>query len=175
MLNHGMSAIMDDLIMWSDTQLGLDDITREVLRHLSDNRLCITPDKCEWAQYQIEFIGYMVSGEGFEMTDEMVETLKKIEPVNSRKDAQHLLGYANFYRRFIKDYSKIILPITNSTSLKANECRTSPEIQQAQKQLVTALTTAPVLRNFDPGETAIVETDAFDFALGGILSQRYEG
>ena len=62
---------MDDLIMWSDTRLGLDDITRKVLRRLSDNRLCIVPDnlKCEWAQHQIEFLGYMVSGEGVEMTE----------------------------------------------------------------------------------------------------------
>ena len=69
MLDQGMSAFMDDLIMWSDTRLGHDDITREVLRCLRDNRLCITPNKCEWAQHQIEFLGYMVSGEGVEMTD----------------------------------------------------------------------------------------------------------
>ena len=110
MLDQGMSAFMDDLIMWSDTRLELDDITREVLRRRRDNRLCIAPDKCEWSQHQIEFLGYVVSGEGIEMNDEKVETLKKIEPVNSLKDAQHLLGFANFYRRFIKDYSKIILP-----------------------------------------------------------------
>ena len=126
MLDQGMSAFMDDFIMWSGTRLGLDDITCEVLRRLRDNRMCIEPDKCEWAQHQIEFLGYMVSGEGVEMTDEKVESLKKIEPVNSLQDAQHLLGFANFYRRFIKDYSKIILPITNSTSLKANEGQTSP-------------------------------------------------
>ena len=170
-----MSAFMYDLIMWSDTRLGLDDITREVLRRLRDNRLCITPDKCEWAQHQIEFLGYMVSGEGVKMTDEKVETLMKIEPVNSLKDAQHLLGFDNFYRRFLKDYSKIILPITNSMSLTANDWQTSPDIEQVQKQLVTAFTTALVLRHFDPGETAIVETDASGFALGGILSQRHEG
>ena len=175
MLDQGMSAFMDDLIMWSDTRLELDDITHEVLRRLRDNRLCIAPDKYEWAQHQIEFLGYMVSGEGVEITDEKVETLKKIEPVNSLKDAQHLLGFANFYRRFIKDYSKIILSITNSTSLEAKDWQTSHEIKQAQKQLVTVFTTAPVLRHFDPAETAIVETDASDFALGGILSQRHEG
>ena len=49
------------------------------------------------------------------MTDEKVETIKKIKPVQSLKDVEHFLGFANFYRRFIKDYSKIILPVTNST------------------------------------------------------------
>ena len=148
MLDQGMSAFMNDLIMWSDTRLGLDDITREVLRRLRDNRLCIAPDKCEWAQHQIEFLGYMVSGEGVEMTDEKVDTIKKIEPVNFLKDVQHFLGFANFYSRFIKDYCKIILPMTNSTSLNANDWQKTPEIEKAPKQLVTAFKTAPVLRHF---------------------------
>ena len=70
------------------------------------------------------------------MTDEKVETLKKIERVKSLKYVQHFLGFANFYRRFIKGYSKIILPMTNSTSLEKNEWQSTPEIEQAQKQLV---------------------------------------
>ena len=175
MLDLGISAFLDDLIKWSDTRLGLDDITREVLRCLRDNRLCIAPDKCEWAQQQIEFLGYIVSGEGVEMTEEKVDTIKKIAPVNSLKDVQHILGFANFYRRFIKDYSKIILPMTNSTFLNANDWQTSPEIERAQKQLVTAFTTVPVLRHFDHETPAIVKTDASNFALGGILSQYQEG
>ena len=109
------------------------------------------------------------------MTDEKVKTLKDIEPVNSPKDVQHFIGFANFYRQFIKDYSKICLPLTNSTALKPSEWRTTPEIQAAQKTLVDAFTSAPVLKHFDPDLPAIVETDASDFALGGILSQRNEG
>ena len=84
------------------------------------------------------------------MTDEKVGTLKKIEPVKTLKDVQHYLGFANFYRHFMKDYSKIILPMTNSTSLEKHEWQSTPEIEQAQKQLVQAFTTAPVLRHFDP-------------------------
>ena len=114
-LEQGMSAFLDDIIIWSQTLEGLHDATREVLRRLRDNRLCIAPDKCEWEQQQIEFLGYMVSGQGVEMTDEKMETLKKIEPVKTLKDVQHFLGFANIYRRFIKDYSEIILPMTNST------------------------------------------------------------
>ena len=79
------------------------------------------------------------------MTDEKVETLKKIKRIKTLKDVQHFLGFANFYRRCIKDYSKFILPMTNSTSLEKHEWQSTSEIEQAQKQLIQAFTTAPVL------------------------------
>ena len=60
------------------------------------------------------------------MTDEKVETLKKIKPVKSLKYVQHFLGFANVYRRFIKDYSKIILPMTNSMSLEKHDWHFHP-------------------------------------------------
>ena len=73
----------------------------------------------------------MVSGQGVEIPDEKVETLKKIEQVKSLKDIQHFLEFANFYKRFIKDYCKIILPMTNSTSLEKHEWQSTTEIEQA--------------------------------------------
>ena len=120
---------MDDIVIWSQMLEGLHNVTCEVLRRLRDHRLCIAPDKCEWAQHQIEFLGNTVSGQGVEMMDENVETLKKIKPVNSLKDVQHFLGFANFYRRFMKDYSKITLPMTNCTSLEKHKWQSTPEIE----------------------------------------------
>ena len=144
-LNQGMSAFMVDIIIWSATHEGLHESTHEVLRPLQDNLLCISPDRYEWTQHQIEFLGYMISSQGVEMTDEKVQTLKKIKPVKSLKEVQYFLGFANFYRRFIKDYSKIILPITNSTSLEKHKWQSTPEIEQAQMQLVQDFTSAPEL------------------------------
>ena len=120
-LNEGMLAFMDDIIIWSETLEGLHERTHEVLRRLRDNRLCIATDKIEWTQNQIEFLSYTVSGQGVQMTDKKVQTLKNIEPVKSLKDEQHFLGLANFYRCFIQDYSKITLLITKSTSLEKHE------------------------------------------------------
>ena len=166
---------MNDISLWSRMLEGLNNATREVLRQLQDSRLCIAPDKCEWVQYQIEFLGYMVSVQGVEIRNEKVDTLKKIVPVNTLKNVQHFLGFANFYRHFIKDYSKIILLMTNSTSLEKHGWQSTSEIEQAQKQLIQVFTSAPVLRHFDPEQPSIVQTDASDFALGGNLSQRHEG
>ena len=104
------------------------------------------------------------------MTDEYIRSVKQIKPVRSLKDVQHFIGFANFYRQFIKDFSKVALPLTNSTSLSANEWRCTPEITAAQEKLVQLFTTAPVLKHIDPDQQAIAETDAIDFALGAILS-----
>ena len=174
-LDQGISAFMDNIIMWAQTLKELQDCTIKVLRQLKENRLCIAHDKCEWMQHHIEFLGYMVSGEAIQMTDKKVETIQKIEPVQSLKDVQHFLGFANFYRRFIKDDSKIILPLTNTTSLSKQEWQSTPVIKQAQRNMVPDFTTEHIFRHYGPEEIAIVESDASGFALGSILSQQYKG
>ena len=83
---------------------GHDAILWEVLTRLRDNGLCIAPEKCVWAQDRIELLVYIVSGDGVEMTDDYVRAVREIEPVRSLKDVQHFIGFANFYRRLIKDF-----------------------------------------------------------------------
>ena len=173
MLDEGTIAFMDDISVYHATLEGHDTILFEVLKRLRDNGLCIAPEKCVWAQDRIEFLGYIVSGDGIEMTDEYIRAVKDIPPVQSLKDVQHFIGFANFYRRFIKNFSKVVLPLTKSTALSPVEWRPTPEIEEAQRRLVKLFTTAPVLKHFDPELQAIVETDASDFALGAILSQRH--
>lgn len=98
-----------------------------------------------------------------------------IKPIQSLKDVQHFIGFANFYRRSIKNFGSVALPLTRSTSLTPTEWRSTPEIEAGQKRLVGLFTTAPALKHFDPKLQAIVETGASDFALGAILSQRHDG
>ena len=171
MLDQGMLAFLDDITLYAETIKELDKLTIEVLKQLRDNGLCIAPDKCEWQKQEIEFLGYMLSGNGNKMCDDKVKTIKEIQPVKSLKEVQHFLEFANFYRRFIRNYSKIALPLSNSTAQPATEWKTSKLIQQAQETLKRAFCEAPALTHFDPAQQAIVETDASDFALGAILSQ----
>ena len=83
------------------------------------------------------------------------------------------VGFANFYRKFIKNYSKICLPLTNSTALKPSDWRQTLEILASQRTLIQAFTSTPILKHFVPGLRAIVETGISDFALGIILSQKH--
>ncbi|KAG1018673.1 hypothetical protein G6F43_014380 [Rhizopus delemar] len=104
------------------------------------------------------------------MDQSKVSTITAWPTPKSVHDVQVFLGFANFYRRFIKDYSKLTLPITALT--KKNCIFTwSSDADAAFQGLKQAFTSAPILRHFDPNSQIIVETDASDSAVAGILSQ----
>jgi hypothetical protein len=86
------------------------------------------------------------------------------------KDVQVFLGFANYYRRFIFEYSKKVTPMTKLTH-KETPFVWSSECQKAFEELKEAFTSAPILRHFDPDKPIVLETDASDFVSGGVLSQ----
>ena len=86
------------------------------------------------------------------------------------KDVQSFLGFANFYRRFIANYSAIAKPLTNLTRKEVKFEMTTKCIA-AFNELKGAFTTAPVLAHFHPEYPTIVETDASDYAIAAVLSQ----
>ncbi|MBW0573312.1 hypothetical protein O181_113027 [Austropuccinia psidii MF-1] len=91
-------------------------------------------------------------------------------PPRNLKALQSFLGFASFYRHFIKNYSKKISSLTSF--LKKDSCfPLNEEALRQFHQLKEAFTIAPILSHFDPSLPTIVETDASDYALGAVLSQ----
>lgn len=91
------------------------------------------------------------------------------------KDVQAFLGFANFYRRFIYKFSRIAAPLTNATrkdpaTNKTAKLEWTPECDAAFTQLKAAFTTAPILAYFDPAKETMLETDASDHVVAGVLS-----
>ena len=97
------------------------------------------------------------------MDQRKVVTIQKWQPPTRVKDVQSFLGFANFYRRFIKGFSKIVQPLVALTRKDRPFCWTMAE--------QSTFMTAPVLLHPDPTKPFIVETDASVFAIGAILSQ----
>ena len=89
----------------------------------------------------------------------------------SVRDVQCFLGFANFYRKFIQDYSKLVLPLAQLTR-KGQSFVWSEEADMAFKSLKKAFTSAPVLAHVDLEKPFIIEANTSDFALGSILSQQ---
>nr|GEY90955.1 reverse transcriptase domain-containing protein [Tanacetum cinerariifolium] len=116
---------------------------------------------------------HKISKKGIEVNKAKIEVILKLPRPRTVKGIRSFLGHAGFYRRFIKDFSKISRPMThllekNSPFIFSNKCI------QAFKTLKDKLTEAPILiaRNWDqPFE---LMCDASDFAVGAVLGQRIE-
>jgi len=108
------------------------------------------------------------------MNEGKVQTIKDWPTPRQVKDVQSFLGFANFYRRFIHNYSDLIQPLTQLT-WKNEAWHWGPSSQLAFNTLKKAFTSAPILKHWDPNAPIILETDASDVALAAILSICTEG
>ena len=107
------------------------------------------------------------------MSELKVESILKWKAPWSVKDVQIFIGFANFYRRFIENFSKICKPITDILKGKDNKGLFiwGKEQDEAFEELKRRFTSAPILAHFYPDRRTVIETDASDFALGTILLQ----
>jgi hypothetical protein len=86
------------------------------------------------------------------------------------KGVQSVLGFANFYRRFIKDYSRITAPLTRHTR-KDTPLGWDDNTQVAFEELKKAMLLEPILQYFDPTRAITIEIDTSDYAIGTVCSQ----
>ena len=114
-LDIGVLAYMDDILIYAKTIEEHDRLVKEVLEGLRKNGLAVSPEKCVWRTEEVEFLGYIIGKEGIKMSKGKVEAVLSWEAPKSLKEVQAFLGFTNFYRRFIQDYSRIARPLTELT------------------------------------------------------------
>lgn len=173
-LDNFVIVYLDDILIFSRTQEEHLRHLQTVLRILKDNKLYAAAKKCAFFKTEIEYLGYLVSANGIRMDPTKVASITNWPTPTSVHDIQSFLGLANFYRRFIKDFSHITRPIT-ALLAKDTPFDWNADCAKAFSTLKTAFTTAPVLRIFCPGLPLRVTTDASGSALGAVLEQNFDG
>ena len=116
-------------------------------------------------------LGHVISARGIEVDKAKVELIEKLPPLINVKGIRSFLGHARFYRRFIKDFSKISLPLCKLLAQDA-EFIFDEDCMQAFNMLKEKLTTAPVIAAPDWTVSFEIMTDASDYALGAVLGQK---
>ena len=166
-------AYLDDILIFSKNATDHSKHVRVVLETLRKHSLYAKATKCIFHASSVDFLGYIVGIDGLAMDPGKVKTILDWPKPKTVKAVQSFLGFANFYRRFIRDYSKVVSPLTALTKKDATFEWTS-KADSSFESLKTRFTTAPILRHFDPALAAFLETDASDYAIGSILSQAGE-
>lgn len=165
------TAYLDDVLVFSKTRAEHTRHVDEVIRRLGTAGLQIDINKSEFYTTKTKYLGLIISTNGMTMDPDKVEAIQVWRDPTSVKELQQFLGFANFYRRFIEGYSSVIEPMTRLLK-KSAAWAWGPDQAAAFVKLKTAFSTAPVLAYYDYTKKTVVETDASNWASGGVLYQK---
>lgn len=171
LIDRCVIVYLDDVLIFSKTLEEHKEHLAAVLELLQKAKMFCKISKCHFAQREVSFLGHIVGADGIRMDPAKVRAVQEWPTPTSLTDLRSFLGLANFYRRFVKDYSKIALPLTDLTKKLPGQLAWKAAHAEAFQQLKEALSSAPVLAPPDPKLPFHVGTDASDFALGAVLSQ----
>nr|GFA53942.1 reverse transcriptase domain-containing protein [Tanacetum cinerariifolium] len=168
-----MEVFMDDFSVFRisfETRLSRLD---KMLQRCEDTKLCLNWEKSHFMVKEGIVLGHKISRNGIEVDKAKVDVITKLPHPTTVKGVRSFFGHAGFYRRFIKDFSKISRAMTHLLE-KDTPFIFSEDCIKAFQTLKQKLTEAPILiaPNWDlPFE---LMCDASDFAIGAVLGQRYE-
>lgn len=135
----------------------------------------VKAEKCEFHVHKIAFLGYHIGLGVVTMDNRKVRAVTEWpETKTVTVELQCFLGFANFYRNFIKNFSTVAEPLTSLLKGKPKILKVTSAARAAFEQLKEQFKSAPVLKLPDPSKPIIVETDASEVGLGGVLLQ-YHG
>nr|GFB60202.1 reverse transcriptase domain-containing protein [Tanacetum cinerariifolium] len=144
-----------------------------MLKRCEDTKLALNWEKSHFMVKEGIVLGHKISKKGIEVDKAKIEVISKLPHRTTVKGIRSFLGHAGFYRRFIKDFSKISRPMThllekNSPFIFSNECI------QAFRTLKDKLPEAPILIAPNWDQPFELMCDASDYAVGAVLGQRIE-
>ena len=148
-IDRGVVAYINNILIYSKTEEELVDLTKKVLRKLLDNSLCVNAKKCVFHAPEVEFVGYTIGQNGVKMSENKVKHILEWEAPRSVHEVQQFLGFANFYRRYIRGHSSICRPLTQLTK-KGQVWNWTNECQEAFNKLKVSFTKAPILTHYYP-------------------------
>jgi hypothetical protein len=168
------SAYIDDILIYTDGTLeDHRSKVNSVLQRLAKNGLRLDINKCEFEVQRCKYLGLIIdTQEGISMDPEKVAAIREWAAPTTIKGIRGFIGFANYYRDFIQDFSSIVRPLTALTK-KDIVFEWSPECEDAFQTLKTRFLDGPALALWDPDAYATrIECDASGFAIGGCLSQK---
>jgi len=165
---------LDDILIFTETEEEHEQAVQRVLEVLVEHKLFLCLEKCEFHRKQIEYLGLVILENKVEIDPVKVAGVHDWPTPENWTDMQAFIGFVNFYRHFIQDFSTIARPLFDLThSDKAWNWDTKE--QDAFERLKAAVTTALVLVSPQDSEPFRIEADSSDFASGAVLSQQLPG
>ena len=174
MLHEGVLAnYMDDFMIPAKTMKELEERTVQFLKIAEKHNLCFKRLKCDFNMEKIPILGVVVGKGQIQMEQEKIKAVKEWKTPTKVKNVESFLGFTNFYRCFIQNFSHTAKPLNELKGKK--EWKWEEEHQKVFEELKEKITSQLVLTLLRREGKFRVETDASGHAIGGVLSQEQEG
>ncbi len=144
-----------------------------MLDKLEQNDLYLKPEKCDFEQKQIDYLGVIVGNGKLQMDPKKLKGVADWPKPNTPTDIQKFLGFTGYYQYFIQGYSKIARPLLDLTK-KAVIWHWGEAQQRTFEELKTRMCSRPVLTQPDFHKPFFLQTDTSAYGVGAILSQEGE-
>eukprot|EP01018_Ginkgo_biloba_P031861 Gb_04125 [translate_table: standard] len=160
---------LDDILVYSRSWTEHMQHLRQVMSTLRQEKLYVNLAKCSFGQIELKYLGFIVSSEGLKMDQEKVKAIVEWPVPRNATEVRSFYGLPSFYRKFVKNFSMITVPMTKCIKGKAFQWTSAA--QRSFELLKRRMSEAPVLSlpNFD--KVFEVECDASRVGIGAVLSQ----
>ncbi|GJU95922.1 reverse transcriptase domain-containing protein [Tanacetum coccineum] len=173
MIEKTMEVFMDDFSVFGDSFSSCLANLDKMLKRCEDTKLALNWEKSHFMVKEGIVLGHKISRKGIEVDKAKVDVISKLPHPTTVKGIRSFLGHAGFYRRFIKDFSKISRPMTHLLE-KNTPFIFSEDCILAFQTLKKKLTEAPILIAPNWDQPFEIMCDASDYAIGAVLGQRIE-
>ena len=125
-------------------------------------------DKCKFHITETKYLGLIISTKGIKIDPSKVDAIKSWDTPTCVREVRSFIGFYNFYRWFIRDFSKVAGPL-NTLTKKEVKFTWTEECKLAFEELKKRVCEASILTHFDPSKECYMETDLLDYVGAGVL------
>ena len=168
-----MEIFMDDFTVYGSSFEQCLHNLGTVLQRCKDKNLALNWGKCHFMVTKGIVMGHMISAAGLEVDQAKVSIIRDLTPPTTVKGIRSFLGHAGFYRRFIRDFSKIARPLCRLLE-KDTKFQFDESCHKAFEEIIFRLVEAPIMAKPDWNREFEIMCDASDFAMGAVLGHNDE-
>ena len=163
---------LDDIIIFSKTEEEHLQHLEEIFIRLRKFGLKMKREKCSFFKKHIQYLGHLVSENGFKPLPEKLESIQKMPAPRTAKKVKQFLGLIGYYRKFVPHFADISRPLTKLTHHNV-VFEWTDQCSKAFNHLRELLMEYPILRYPDPKQGYILYTDASGIGWSGVLTQEH--
>ena len=166
-----MEIFMDDFTVYGSSFEHCRQNLGTLLHRCQDKNLVLNWEKCHFMVTEGIVLGHKISAAGLEVDQEKVSIIKTLMPPTTVKGIRSFLGHAGFYRRFIRDFSKVARPLCRLLEKDA-KFNFDESCQNSFEEIKSRLVEAPIMAKPDWNKEFEIMCDSNDYAMGAVLGQK---